>query len=134
VIDDEGVGSAVELLVDMNGDGYGDLAAGAPGALDSAGAVTLWWGGAAVERRAHHGGGRHDALRQRRRRLRRASPSLPQTWTATGSQTSPSAPPLDGRSGDPAGAVYLVFGEAGLSGTLTLDDAAGAIFTDDHRV
>ena len=38
--------------------------------------------------------------------------------------------PLDGRSGDPAGAVYLVFGEAGLSGTLTLDDAAGAIFTD----
>lgn len=129
VLDDEAAGASVELLTDMNGDGYGDLAAGAPGALDSAGAVTLWWGGAT---------------------LSGARTTTEADVTLTGNAEGDFAglalsgadmdgdglsdlavgAPLDGRSGDPAGAVYLVFGDAGLSGTLTLDDAAGAIFTD----
>ncbi len=31
---------------DLDGDGRADLAAGAPGALDGAGAVAIWWGAA----------------------------------------------------------------------------------------
>jgi hypothetical protein len=129
VIDDEGVGSAVELLIDMNGDGYGDLAAGAPGALDSAGAVSLWWGGAAVS------GARTTAEADMTLSGNDEGDFAGLALSAAdmdgdGLTDLAVGAPLDARSGDPAGAVYLVFGESGLSGTLTLDDAAGAIFTD----
>ena len=129
VIDDEGVGSAVELLTDMNGDGYGDLAAGAPVALDSAGAVTLWWGGASLS------GARTTAEADMTLSGNDEGDYAGLALSAAdmdgdGLTDLAVGAPLDGRSGDPAGAVYLVFGEAGLSGTLTLDDAAGAIFTD----